>query len=211
MRSYFNGRRLIILACLAAFALLLASLGGGAHAGAPPRMSDQMANTGQPISPSAAVQATLARTDTKGAQVLLLTQRDGLSFYRIAGSGRGECFALGHGEAATATIGLMTCDSGFGWHGEAVKDASLWTYDKSSQVVRFAQIQGFATNRVKKVVAYSADGSAVASTSVSRNVYAIPSSDLSAIVVTRIEALDATGAALFQKAVPSRETFLALS
>ena len=140
-----------------------------------------------------------------------LAQRDGLSFYRIAGSGRGECFALGHGEAAAATLGLMTCDGGFGWHGEAVKDASLWTYDKSSQVVRFAQIQGFVTNRVKKVVAYSADGNAVASTSVSRNVYSIPSSDLSAIVVTRIAALDARGAALFQKAVPSRESFLALS
>jgi hypothetical protein len=211
MRNYFNGRSLIIFSCLAAFALLLASLGGGAHAGAPPSMSAQMANAGYPISPSAAMQATLARTDTNGAKILLLTRRDGLSFYRIAGSGRGECFALGHGDAAAATIGVMTCDGGFGWHGEAVKDASLWTYDKSSQVVRFAQIQGFATNRVKEVVAYAADGSTVASARVSRNVYSIPQSDLSAIAVTRIAALDGTGAALFQKAVPSRETFLALS
>jgi hypothetical protein len=210
MRSYLNGRRLIILACLAACALFLASLEGGVHAGVPPSMSAQMANAGQPVSPSAAVQATLARTGTKGAKVLLLAQRNGLSFYRIAGSGRGECFALGHGEAAAATIGLMTCDGGFGWQGEAVKDASIWTYDKSSQVVRLAQIQGFATNRVKKMVAYSADGNAVASTSVSRNVYSIPQSDLSAIAITRIVALDATGTALFQKAVPSRETFQTL-
>src|SRR5437660_11359494 len=157
MRRYFNTSRLITFSCLAAFALLLASLGGGAHAGAPPTMGAQMANAGDPISPSAATQATLARTNTNGAKILLLAQRDGLSFYRIASSGRGACFALGHGEAAAATIGLMTCDGGFGWQREAVKDASLWTYDKSSQVVRFAQIQGFATNRVKQVVAYAAD------------------------------------------------------
>jgi hypothetical protein len=211
MRRYFNARRLFSLSCLAAFALLLASLGGGAHAGAPPSMGAQMANAGAPISPSAAMQATLVRTNTNGAKILLLAQRAGLSFYRIAGSGRGECFALGHGEAAAATIGLLTCDGGFGWQGEAVKDASLWTYDKSSQLVRFAQIQGFATNRVKQLMAYAADGSTVASARVSRNVYSIPQSDLSAIAVTRIAALDGTGAVLFQKAVPSRETFLALN
>ena len=203
MRRYSN-RCSLLFSCLAISTALVIGL-GSAHASAPPKMADQMANAGDPVVASPEIQKVLTRTESAGAKIMLLAQRDGLSFYRIVGSSHGECFGIGHGIADSATLGYMSCDGGFGWQREPVKDASSWTYIRASGIVRFASVQGFATNGVKQIVVYNGSGGIVATTFVSRNVYSIPETALSTTVATKVVALGANGAVLFQNVVPDAQ------
>jgi len=165
------------------------------------RSNARISTGGAPVSVTAKMRATLARTNLAGSEVRFLARRHGRSFYELTGGPQGRCYAIGMATGSEADLNLITC--GRFPAQERVLDVSLYSKDLATGVIRWEQVQGWAADNVARVAAVDSGGATIAATNVANNVYVMDPALLEGAVAERILAFGRGGAVVFEKNLPN--------
>jgi hypothetical protein len=158
-----------------------------------------LGNAGEPITSNEIANADLNSFQASGAirgGVYRLAVRDGHAFYAARSNTGGLCLAVGNsGSPQPTTLSATGCmhvsPTAFPSPTNPVQDFSVIGYDGATGTFSVRYLGGFAADGVAAVVVLGADGKAIATATVTDNVYS--SGDVPDVEAVAIAAYDASG------------------